>query len=671
MTNPLLEDWHTPHQLPPFDQIQPDHYLPAFETGFREQLQAIEAIVANLDAPTFANTVEAIETSGETLNRIAPVFFVILASNSDDDLRSIQTKIVPLYSAHQSRIFGRHDLFKRVDHVLNNKNDDLDGEQRKLVEELHTRMVRMGASLSPEISAQIQAIDTELATLQTCFGQNVLLDSNDFELVLDEKDLVGLPQSVRDAAAIEAEGRGKSSQFVFTISRSSFTPFMEYSERRDLREQLWQAYTHCSDRDNKHDNKQVAEKIAGLRAERANLMGYKTHAEFVLDDRMAKTPTEVSQLLDSIWTPAKNRVLEEIEALQNNIQTEGGNFKLAPWDWWHYSEKERKARFDLDAEDLKPYFELERVRDGAFQVANQLYGITFHRVPDLALYHSAAQAFEVKEANGDMIGLFITDYFLRPSKKSGAWMNAFRTQKQHGGNTYPIILNTCNFPPGSPCLLTLDEVRTLFHEFGHGLHGLLSNVTYRSLAGTAVKKDFVELPSQIMEHWAIEPDVLRSYARHYETGETISEELINKIRDSQTFNKGFATTEYLAASYLDLHWHDLEARESVDAEKLETKAMKDIGLVEEIAPRYRSTYFQHIFSGGYSAGYYAYIWAEVLDADAFEEFKKNGLFDPETAASFRKNILEKGGTEDPMALYQRFKGREPDVAPLMRNRGLV
>lgn len=671
MDNPLLAPWHTPHQLPPFKEIEAEHYLPAFEAGFAEQILAIEAIVSNHEAPTFANTIEAIETSSELLDRISPVFFAILSSNSDDQLRAIQSKVVPLSSAHLSSIFSRHDLFDRVQHIMADELDSLSGEQPQLLKDIHKRMVRMGANLDAAHAARIQAIDTELAGLQTSFGQNVLLDSNEFELVLSDTDLDGLPQSICKAAAAEATSRGKTGQYVFTISRSSFTPFMTYSERRDLRERMWLAYTHCSNQNNQHDNKQIAESIAGLRAERAALMGYQTHADFVLDDRMAETPAQVNQLLDSIWAPAKIRVREEAEILQANIQSAGGNFQLASWDWWHFSEKERSARFDLDAESLKPYFELERVRDGAFQVATNLYGITFHEVTDLDLYHPSVKAFEVKEANGDIVGLFITDYYLRPSKKAGAWMNAFRSQKRHGGSTYPIILNTCNFPPGSPSLLTLEEVRTLFHEFGHGLHGLLSKVTYRSLSGTSVKRDFVELPSQIMEHWAIEPDVLRNYAHHFETGEVIPNELIQKILASQTFNQGFATTEYLAASYLDLHWHDLKAGEQAAAETLEANAMTHIGLIDEIAPRYRSSYFQHIFSGGYSAGYYAYIWAEVLDADAFEEFKKNGLFDAATAKSFRENILEKGGTEDPMDLYRRFKGREPNVEPLMRNRGLA
>ena len=671
MSNPLLESWDTPYQLPPFDRIKPEHYLPAFKVAFAEQRDAIEVIATNPETPTFANTIEAIETSAPLLERISPVFFALLSSTSSEELRAIQSEVAPMNSAHMSKIYGHPLLFTRVQQVKDQPDQTLTSEQQQLLDETHKRMIRQGAALGGEEAKRVEEIDHRLASLQTKFGQNVLVDANDFELILEASDLTGLPDSIRKAAANEAASRDKPGKYVFTISRSSFTPFMQYSERRDLREQMWLAYTHCSNRSNERDNKQVAEEIASLRAERAHLMGYKTHADFILDDRMAKSPDRVSSLLDSIWAPAKAKVQEEADTLQNNIQAGGDNFKLAPWDWWYFTEKERKSRFDLDAEVVKPYFQLERVRDGAFQVATNLYGITFTEVTDLELYHPAAKAFEVREANGDLIGLFITDYFLRPSKKAGAWMNAFRTQKRHAGSTYPIILNTCNFPPGDPCLLSMDEVRTLFHEFGHGLHGLLSNVTYRSLSGTAVKRDFVELPSQIMEHWAIEPEVMRGYAKHYETGEVIPSDLIEKILESQTFNSGFSTTEYLAASYLDLNWHDLTRDEKPDAEQLERHAMDKIGLVEEIAPRYRSTYFQHIFSGGYSAGYYAYIWAEVLDADAFEEFKAKGLFDADTAASFRRNILEKGGTEEPMALYQRFKGREPNVQPLMKNRGLA
>lgn len=669
MSNPLLADWQTPYQLPPFADIEVKHYEAAFIAGIEQQNAEINAIVANPEPPNFQNTIEAIEASGEILSRISPVFYAMLSSMSTPELRSAQSTIVPLHSAHNSKLFGRGDLFARVDTVFNSDQSSLNQEQRQLLAVTHNRMIRQGAGLSPDQAAKVVEIDTRLAGLQTQFGQNVLADSNDFEMVLEASELDGLPDSVRRIGANEAASRGMDGKYVFTISRSSFTPFMQYANNRELRETMWRAYTLCANNGNEHNNHPVAEEMATLRAERARLMGFNSHAEFVLDDRMAGTPDHVRNLLDDIWQPAQQKAQAEAEALQSSIQQEGGNFSLAPWDWWYYAEKVRNEQFELDAESIKPYFELGRVRDGAFQVATDLYGITFKEV-DVELYHPDTQAFEVAEADGSPIGLFITDYHLRPSKKAGAWMNAFRSQKRHNGRVLPIILNTCNFPSGSPCLLTMDEVRTLFHEFGHGLHGLLSNVEYRSLAGTAVKKDFVELPSQIMEHWAIEPEVLRRYAVHHETGEVIPDEMIAKLRASQSAGSGFATSEYLAASYLDLAWHD-SLTGTPDAEELEAAAMKDIGLREEIAPRYRSSYFQHIFSGGYSAGYYAYIWAEVLDADAFEEFKAKGLFDQTTARAFRDNILAKGGTEDPMTLYKRFKGRTPEVQPLMRNRGLL
>ena len=670
MANPLLEDWDTPHQLPPFTDIQVNHYQEAFETGFKQQNQELESIVANPEPANFRNTIEALEDSGAILNKVAPLFYAIQSSVSSEELRAIQSVIVPLHSQHTSQLLSRRDLYNRVNSVYENDMVGLTAEQQQLLKQTRNRMVRAGAALSETESKRIVEIDTELSKLQTTFGQNVLSDSNEFELVLSEDELGGLPDSIVKLGADEAINRDKSGHYVFTISRSSFTPFMQYSENRDLREKMWQAYTHCANNPNEFNNLSVAENIASLRSERAKLMGYDSHADFVLDDRMAGDRTSVLNLLDDIWQPAKQRALQEVDDLQKSIQQEGGNFELAPWDWWYYSEKVRQEKFDLDGEQLKQYFELNQVRDGAFQVATDLYGITF-TAQDIELYHPDAQAFEVKEADGSLIGLFITDYHLRPSKKAGAWMNAFRSQKKHKGESYPIILNTCNFPTGSPCFLTLEEVRTLFHEFGHGLHGLLSNVTYQSLAGTAVKRDFVELPSQIMEHWAIEPDVLKRYALHHETGQAISDDLIGKIRASTTFNSGFATSEYLAASYLDMSWHEPQPETGCDAEALEDASMDKIGLIPEIAPRYRSSYFQHIFSGGYSAGYYAYIWAEVLDADAFEEFKKKGLFDQSTAQSFRQNILEKGGTEDPMELYQRFKGNAPSVEPLMRNRGLA
>jgi peptidyl-dipeptidase Dcp len=525
--------------------------------------------------------------------------------------------------------------------------------------------------LSDAARNEVIKLDEELSRLQTRFGQNVVKDSNQFELVLEnEEDLAGLPQSVRAAAAQEAKNRGHAGKYVFTIARSSITPFLQFSAQRHLRELMWKAYTRCAGNANEFDNNSAVARIAAMRAQRAQLLGYPSHADYILDDRMAATPAGVTALLDRIWQPAKDKVRAEATDLQARIQTEGGNFKLAPWDWWYYTEKLRAEKFSLDAETLKPYFLLENVRDGAFAVAQKLYGISFVARTDIPVYHEDIQAFEVRDHDNALIGLFLVDYFMRPSKRSGAWMNALRRQCRYPEEIHPIVFNVCNFPHSDPCLLGLEEVRTLFHEFGHALHGLLSKVRYRSLAGTSVKRDFVELPSQIMEHWAVEPEVMKSYARHYRTGEVISDELIGKILATQTFNQGFATTEYLAASYLDMQWHALTGDAERDVKNYENQAMQAIDLVEEVAPRYHSTYFQHIFSGGYSAGYYSYIWAEVLDTDGYQAFKENGIFDPATARSFRENILERGGSADPMELYIKFRGREPDVAPLLKSRGL-
>ncbi len=669
MSNPLISDWQSIHQLPPFEEIKIEHYPPAFEQGFSEQLNEIEAIVSNPEPATFANTIETLEASGQILIKVVPVFSILASAHTNDELIELQSDLIPRYTAHNTAIYSRKDLFDRVKAVYES-NEVLNGEQRQLLSETHKRMIRSGAALDKEQTARILDLDRQLSRLQTQYGQNVLKDTNQYELrISSEKDLDGLPQSIRDNAAREAEERGHSG-FLFTISRSSFTPFMQFSSRRDLREQMWRAYTQCANNDNEYDNKSIARQIVQLRAKRAKLLGYESHAAYVLDNCMASTPSKVNQLLDRLWEPAKEKVRAEVDALQQQIQDEGGNFAIEPWDWWYYTEKVRQKEFNFDSELLKPYFELGNVRDGAFSVANKLFGLQFERVDQVQTYHEDVEAYEVKEADGALVGLFFTDYFMRPSKQGGAWMNAVRSQRQFGGVEYPVVFNTCNFPKGSPTLLGTDEVRTLFHEFGHALHGLLSHVTYGSLSGTSVKRDFVELPSQIMEHWAVEPAVLRSFARHHITGEIIPDELIDKILESSTFNQGFATTEYLAASYLDMKWHEVTTSDEISVEEFESSAMKGIDLIEKIAPRYRSTYFQHIFSGGYSAGYYSYIWAEVLDADAYEEFRDKGIFDEDTAKSFRMNILESGGTEEPMTLYKRFKGREPDVAPLMKSRGL-
>ena len=674
MSNPLLSEWNTPHGVAPFDAIKPEHFLPAFETALARLHADLDAIADTDDTPTFENTIAAFEAAGADLGRILPVLSSIGNSNSNDEIRAAQSTISPKLAAINAAIYTRKDLFDRIEAVRQSDLSALTPEQQMLLSSIHNDFVRAGAALDDDAKARVAAIDEELASLSTEFGQSLVREASGFALVLESEDeLAGLPQSVRDTAAAEAESRGQSGKFAFTTSRSSFTPFMQYAERRDLREKLWQAYTTQGDRNNEFDNKDRAKQIAALRAERARIMGFPSHAHFILDDRMASKPEHVIDLLDRVRKPADAKVREEAEKLQERIQAQGGNFTLAPWDWWFYTEQRRADEFDLSQEELKPYFPLEQVRNGAFDVATKLYGITFNQIDGVPGWHEDVEAFEVHDADGSLIGLFMTDFYSRATKRDGAWMNPLRSYSTatHGEKRTPIILNNCNFNKGDPTLLDLDEVRTVFHEFGHGLHGLLSKVNYESLSGTAVKRDFVELPSQIMEHWAYEPSVMQSYARHFETGEPIPDELIEKILATDTFNQGFATTEYLAASYLDMHWHQNGAEADGPVEDIEKTAMDAIGLIDEIAPRYRSTYFQHIFSGGYSAGYYSYLWAEVLDSDAYEAFREKGIFDAETAKSFRENVLETGGTVEPMELYRRFRGREPDVEPLLRGRGLA
>ncbi len=676
MTNPFLTEWDTPHGMPPFAEISVEDYEEAFEQAFAQRLQEIEVIASATDAPSFENTIEAMERSGQLLERVAGVFFNLTSSDTSEQLQAVETRIMPDYAAHFSEIFTNQALFQRVRSVQEGA-DALQTDQRRLVIDIYTRFVRAGAALEVDARQSVKQIDEELATLETQFGQSVLNDTNDFELVLDDADeLSGLPDSVLQVAAAEAESRDRAGH-VFTISRSSITPFLQFAERRDLREKIYRAYTRCADNDNANNNREVLAGIAALRARRAKLLGFESHAHFMLDDRMAKTPENVNELLDAVWRPARARLEEEASDLQDAIQADGGNFKLEPWDWWYYTEKIRNERFDLDEEDVKPYFRLENVRAGAFAVATRLFGISFEVTEDVPLYHEDVTAYEVKDRDGSLIGLFLTDYFMRPSKRGGAWMSGFRDQSNMDEPIYPIVVNCCNFPKGDASsgqvsLLGMDEVRTLFHEFGHALHGLLSRVRYPGQSGTSVKQDFVELPSQIMEHWAIEPEVLRSYATHYQTGAVIPDELIAKLQAANTFNQGFATSEYLAACYLDMAWHTLAEDEPQDVEKLETRTTERIGLPDAVDPRYKSTYFQHIFSGdSYSAGYYAYIWAEVLDADGYGAFTEAGIFDQQTADSFRKNILERGGSEDPMTLYRLFRGRDPEVEPLLKDRGLV
>ena len=668
MANPFFEPL-SENGVPEFDQILSHHYEEAFERGFEDQNREIQAITGNCEAPTFRNTIEAMERSGELLARVGNVFWNLTSSDTSDELQALELTLSPRLAAHDSQIYSDPALFKRVQ-AITESDQALDPEASQLLKEIHGSFVRAGAHLSESARERVNEITESLAGLTTRFGQNVLQDVNEFELVVGAaEDISGLPDSVLNAARSEAESRGKSGQYVFTISRSSITPFLQYADSRSLREKLYRAYTDCGTMTT--DNHPVIQEIIEHRAERAKILGFGSHADFMLDDRMAKTPEAVKGLLDRVWTPCQDKVAKEAQDLQSRIQEDGGNFELQPWDWWYYTEKIRQERFDLDEEAVKPYFKLENVRDGAFEVARKLYGIKFEQV-DVPVYHPDVVAYEVTDADGSTIGIFLFDFFMRPSKQGGAWMSEFRGQSNLDEPVRPVIVNCCNFPKSDPCLLGMDEVRTLFHEFGHGLHGLLSKVRYPRLSGTNVKQDFVELPSQIMEHWALEPEVLKSYAIHHETGEPIPDELIKKLKSAQTFNQGFATTEYLAACYLDLAWHQQEGHAPQDVDGFERKAMDDIHKIKMVDPRYRSAYFRHIFEGEhYSAGYYVYIWAEVLDADGFEAFREKGIFDQETARSFRSNILEKGASVPPMELYRKFRGREPDVAPLLKNRGLL
>ncbi|MDP4194190.1 MAG: M3 family metallopeptidase [Bacteroidota bacterium] len=674
--NPFLKEFSVSNGVPPFDQIKVEHYLPAFKEGIKQQQAEIELIVNSSEAPDFENTIAAMESSGALLDRVSSVFYNMMSSNTSEELQKIAKDISPLLSKHNDDILLNEKLFKKVKSIYEQKDKLLlTEEQKMLLEKTYKEFVRGGANLDEQKKNQLREINKELSLLSLQFGENLLKETNAFELVIEkESDLSGLPQTLINSASETAKGRGYKNKWVFTLQNPSIMPFLQYADNRLLREKIFKAYINRGNNNNKNDNKVIITKIASLRVKRANLLGYKTHADFVLDENMAKTSENVYKLLRQLWTPALKVAKKETEELQQMIHKEGNTFKLEAWDWRYYAEKLRKEKYDLDDEQLRPYFKLENVREGAFLVANKLYGVTFSERTDLPKYHNEAKAFEVREADGKFLGILYTDYFPRESKRGGAWCSSFRKQSiKDGKDITPVMVNVCNFSKSTgdkPALLTFEEVTTLFHEFGHALHGLLSHTTYDKLSGSAVPRDFVELPSQIMENWAGEPEVLKTFAKHYKTGETIPQELVDKIKNSEHYGQGFATVEYLAASFLDLDWHTLADTNKVDAEKFETNSLNKIGLMPEIVVRYRSTYFNHIFNGGYSSGYYSYIWAEVLDADAFEAFKETSLFDQKTARSFRDNILSKGGTEEAMTLYKRFRGSDPKIEPLLKRRGL-
>ncbi len=675
--NPFFHPFKTPFGAPDFTKIKTEHYMPAFKKGIEEHLEEIDTIVNNKAKPTFKNTIEALDRSGELLRKVSSVFFNLLAADTNDKMQKIAQEITPLLSKHEDDILLNVKLFERIKDVYKQKDRlKLNTEQKTVLEKYYKDFVRGGANLCEKNKEKLREINKKISLLTLKFGENLLKGDNEWKMVLDkESDLKGLPQDIIEGAAKAAEKAGLKGKWLFTLHKPSWIPFLQYSERRDLREKIYKAWMNRGDNNDKYDNKNIVNEIVNLRLEKARLFGFKNHASYVLDVNMAKTPDKVYDLLYKVWKPALERAKDEAKEYQLMIYKEGKKFKLMPWDWFYYAEKMRKERYALDDNMLKPYFELENVRKGLFMVVNKLYGIKFIERKDIPVYHKDVKVFELKDADGTTIGIIYMDNYQRASKRGGAWMDAFRKEVRiDGKRIIPIVYNVTNFPPkipGKPVLLNIDLVRTMFHEFGHALHGLLSQCTYYRVSGTEVSRDFVELPSQIMENWAIEPSVMKMYAKHYKTGEPIPDELIQKIKKSGYFNQGFATVEYLAASFLDMDWHTITENKKYDVDKFEKEAMGKIGLISEIIPRYRSTYFAHIFAGGYSAGYYSYIWAEVLDADAFALFKKRGIFDRKTATDFRNYILAKGGSEDPMILYKKFRGEEPSIEPLLKRRGLL
>lgn len=674
--NPFFTEWETPFGVPPFEQIRPEHYIPAFTEGMAREKAEIAAIVDNPGAPTFENTILAYDNSGEFLRRVSSVFGCVTGTDMTPELEQIQGEVSPVLTRHNSDISLNPKLFARVKAVYDGR-DSLcaDSLQRRLTEKMYKNFVRSGAELSADDQAKLRQVDEQLSMLSIRFGRNLRGDNGEFVLVIENQDdLKGLPQSVVDAAAHEAGSRGEAGKWAFTLDKSSMIPFLQYAENRGLREKFYKGYLTRCDHNDGRDNKAVIDSIANLRLTRANLLGYPTHAAYVLDRQMAKTPEAVYALLNELWTPALERAKGELAEMREIKIQETGDSTFASWDWWFYAEKLRKAKYDLNEDELRPYFALDSVRNGVFGLAGKLYGITFRELTDIPKYNPDNRVFEVIDTDGTTsLGVLYLDFHPRAGKRVGAWCTTFRSQSYDstGRRVAPVVSIVCNFSKptaDAPALLTLDETATFFHEFGHGLHQLFSMVPYRGLK--SVERDFVELPSQVMENWAVRPEMLALYARHYQTGEPIPAEMAEKIARSGLFNQGFATVEYLGASVLDMDYHTQTAGQPIDVTAFEAASMGKLGMIPQIEPRYKSTYFQHIFSGGYSSGYYSYIWAEVLDADAFDAYVESGdLFNPEIAAKFR-TMLSRGGTADGDALYRDFRGAEPSKEPLLRRRGL-
>ena len=676
--NPLIGKFNTPCGVPPFNKIKPEHFLPALDTAIKKHMAEIDSIINNSKPPTFENTVVAFDRSGRIYKNVLAVFGGLKSADATEGLQEIAADFEKKTAEHYDNIYLNTDLFKMIEAVHTGRDTlNLNTEQNSLLDYYYKRFIRNGVNIPENKKAQLRKINQRLSELSNQFDQNLLAETNDFELVLDNDSLLeGLPDDVISTAAETAREKGLEGKWVFTTHKPSMIPFLQYSVFRDLRKKIYDAYCNRGDNNNEHDNKVIIAEMAKLRAEKAHLLGFENFASYQLDDRMAKTPENVFNFLEKIWIPALNVAKNEKIEMQEIIDSEGGGFQLAPSDWWYYAEKLRVKKYNFDENEMRPYFELNNVRDGVFTLCKKLYGITFTKIEkDFPKPHPDAEVFEVKDFDGSDLGILYLDYYTRPTKSQGAWCGAYREQYKIGDTDIrPVVTIVYNFanPVGdAPVLLTLDEVLTVFHEFGHGLHQLFSDVDYEGISGTDVKRDFVELPSQIMENWAIEPELMQRYARHYVTGDPIPIERIDKISNARYFNQGFVTVEYVAASFLDMEYHVLDTVTNLNINAFESGYLASIGLIPEIISRYRSTYFKHIWSSGYQAGYYSYIWAEVLDKDAFEAFREKGIFDMETAKAFRKNILEKGGSEDPMKLYVRFRGKEPGIEPLLKSRGLL
>ena len=675
--NPFLGKYTTPYGIPPFEQIKVEHYKPAFVKGIEEHKKEIDAIVNNKKPATFENTIAALDRCGELLNKVASVFYGQNSACTSDEMQAVSREISPLLSQHSDDITMNAALFKRVKYVYDHQSEEkLDKEQKKLLEETYKSFVRSGANLSADKQEQLRKLNQEISLLQLTFGQNMLAETNAFQLVIDNKDdLAGLPQNLIASAAEVAKERGLDGNWVFTLHNPSVMPFLQYSDRRELRERMYKGYISRGCQGGKNDSREVVKKLVKARLEKARLMGYEDYASMALDNRMAKTPEAVYELLDQVWKPALAKAKEELADIQEEMKKDGRDFTAEGWDWRYYADRAKRAKYAFDENELRPYLKLENVRDGLFYCANKLYGITLTQIKNVPLPHPEAQAFEVKDAKGKHIAILFMDFFPRASKRGGAWCGTYRDQTyEKGKKITPVVTIVCNFTKpaaGEPALLTADEASTMFHEFGHALHQFFQDVHYQGISN--VPCDFVELPSQINEHWCFAPEVLKVYAKHYKTGEIMPQSLVEKMERSQKYGQGFATVEYVAASLLDMDWHVLKSvPDDLDVEDFERQTLVKRGLLSQIPPRYRTTYFNHTMDGGYTAGYYSYMWAEVLEADGFEAFKETGdIFNQDVANRFRKYVLTPGGINDAMDMYVNFRGKKPDTKPLLRNRGLL